>query len=322
MFSKYRIFIFFVFLILLGCEKEDTIDKSYDCFEKLCQYNVNGELESWMKHYYMNGQVVKYEDSDGSWTTYEYDAFGNQIKLSSEFCDYEYEYDNMNNLVKMKFFDLGTYVYCIVYEYDVNKIMHSYEINSSNDTTRWSNYFYENEKLSHIESDNRDSYYYYSSEIDSIIEKRKDNSIFLKSYFKYSNEKLIYRAVYQYNTNEEIVSYFIYTWEYDNELLIRKTNKILHSLANYQYFDDRYIYNENNQKSRSESYDESGNLLGYGLYLYDSNDVIYRFESYNPSGLLIGYTIVENSCNQNFTIANSGSKKMRGDGILKHFYYF
>jgi len=288
---------FFVFLIVLGCEKEETIDKSYDCFKKEYQYNVNGELEYWIKHYYLNGLVVKYEDKSGNWTAYEYDENGNQTKLTTSNSKFIYQYDNLNNMVKMEYYSSGVLDYYVTSIYSGNQIMHSYQINNSNDTSSWSHFYYLNVNISHVESDDNDTYCYYSEEIDSVIVKRKNSSIQSKKFSKYLESKLIYRSYYIYDVNQEVSDYCIDTWEYENELLIRKTRKKSIYTNNYQYFDDRYIYNEINQKIKSEAYDELGNLIFYGLYLYDNNNNLYRFEGYSPDNLLTNYMKIEDSCN-------------------------
>jgi len=296
MYSKRRILIFLVLLAILGCDNDDSIEENFDCYRKENNYNSNGELESWYKSFYKEGNLVEHEESNGSHTFYEYDIYGNQTTITNEFCCYEYKYDNLSNLVLMKYYESNILKYHIIYEYSENQKDRSFRINSSNDTLNISNYYYQAGRLSHIKSTNQDSYFYYSSEVDSIIELRKDKSILSKTELKYLDENLVYKTMYRYSSDSEIAEYYIDTWEYNNDLLIRKTEKESSYLSDI-YSDIRFYYNEQNQRIKTESYDEFENLMFYGLFLYDEYGILYRSEGYNLSDELVHYSLIKDSCN-------------------------
>jgi len=240
---------------------------------------------------------VKIEESNGQITMYDYDTFGNIIKKTSifesgsEFTNI-YEFDNSNNEIKNEYYVSGQLRSYIIKNYIDSFLESIYYIDSSNDTTEWRKYVYKNNLRSRVETNNSDSYYYYSNEIDSIITVDKEEEfVSSKIYSKYTGSVKVYESLYNYNSSSDIIYYQIHTWDYDNEFLVRETQDVQN-----MFFDTRYVY-ENNLLKREESYLSSGLINRYQIYTYDDDDVLTRIDFFDDNDWGESYTIIESTCN-------------------------
>ena len=82
----------------------------------------------------------------------------------------------------------------------------------------------------------------------------------------------------------------------------------------------RYVneYDQAGNLIRIESYDDNGDLFGYGLYEYDSDGNQIKEESYDPDGTLEGYTLYEYDSNGNWL----KSENYDPDGTLNRYTLF
>lgn len=275
---------------IIGCQKDEIT--GFDCFDKQINYSDSGEFESWIKHYYKNEYNVKIEYSNGDIYEYEYDEFGNTTLESSNEISIEYEYDQLNNLKKITVYKSGQLDHYQIFVYINNQLNSTYTINSSNDTTSWSNYEYKDDVLYRVEFDNRYSYYYYSNDIDSVITVWKNYQNKIKVFYEYLESKLVYEAKYVYDLNNEISFYELKTWEYNNELITKETVE-----KEDNYFSIMYFYNSSNLLVKKETYLAKGVLDNYEVNQYNENNKLIRIDRFDSNDNLKSYSIIEHSCN-------------------------
>jgi hypothetical protein len=264
-------------MILISCEKDDSVETSNECTKTVNRYLANGGLHSWNIYYYENDNLIKKEYSFGDIELYEYDNSNNLVR--SEF----HSTDFNNNTIKL---------------YSENQIQFVYVISNYGDTTYWETYNYENELLTHMESIDCNSYYFYGQEMDSVITTYKNGLLKEKLFKKTETNNLIYQARYRYDSYGEIDYYFIDNYEYSNNLLMRE----IHEHWNfgftdmYTYEEFKYIY-ENGLLVKRETYDEPGELYMYEVYSYNDDDSLIRHDYFQYNGTLFSYDIIEYNCN-------------------------
>jgi|GEM_PF-4597096 len=295
--TKAIFFILSILFLLYCCEKDETSFRDNSCEKTETTFYKNDRISTWIKYSYINGCNVKIEESNGQITMYDYDTFGNIIKKTSifesgsEFTNI-YEFDNSNNEIKNEYYVSGQLRSYIIKNYIDSFLESIYYIDSSNDTTEWRKYVYKNNLRSRVETNNSDSYYYYSNEIDSIITVDKEEEfVSSKIYSKYTGSVKVYESLYNYNSSSDIIYYQIHTWDYDNEFLVRETQDVQN-----MFFDTRYVY-ENNLLKREESYLSSGLINRYQIYTYDDDDVLTRIDFFDDNDWGESYTIIESTCN-------------------------
>lgn len=263
-------------IILVSCQKDDSVETSNECTKTVNRYLGNGGLHSWVKYYYESDNLIKTEYSYGDLALYEYDELNNLTR--SEF----YSTDFQNYTIKL---------------YSGNQIQFSYVISSTNDTTAWEVYNYENELLTHMESIDCNSYYFYGQEMDSVITYYKNGLLKEKLHKKTENNNLVYQARYRYDTYGEISYYFIDNFEYSNNLLVREIHEhwSFGFTDMYTYEEDKYLY-ENGLLVKSEKYYDPGVLNIYFIYHYE-NDKLVKQELFDYKGSLCSYDLIVYSCN-------------------------
>lgn len=288
-----------IVILFSSCEKNNQSELiHYDCLKKTTDYNSADEILYWYVSFYKNDKRIKLEYSDGSFQEYKYDSFGNTISVISNGNKTEYEYNSDNKVVKTKYYTNNQLDYYRVSVYKDTLIDRTYGIDNKNDTIGWSLHFYNSKnRIDSIKSDHTDTYFFYSSEIDSIISKSKEDKIKSKMFLKYLDGNKIYEEGRLYSFFNEEYRYYIKNWEYNEKgLLIRQTEDHLYVSGETQWIDIRKIYNTNNRVSRSELYDASNNLIAYSIYFY-KNQVLVKSESYDNQNNLTSYSLFEDTCN-------------------------
>lgn len=283
--------------VLISCEKNQR-ELDFDCYINSTSYNSNDEIIFWSKDYYKNDNKIKFENSEGQMSEFHYDKSNNLISVIYENNKTEYEYNSENKRIKSKFYINNKLDYFSVTIYKDTLIQETFSIDNNGDTIGKTIYNYNSDDLiKSVISNNTETYYYYSENIDSVISSDTRGASTYKKYLK--NDQKIYEEIRGFDYTGAELSYIIRNWEYnDDELLIRKTEETYYSMQDdYFWSDNRYQYNSNNQKSRSESFDKSDNLLGYSIYYYDDL-ILKKYESFDNNNSLTSYTLIDNNCDE------------------------
>lgn len=276
MFTKDLFLIISFLIILVSCEKGDSLNISDECTKTVNRYLGNGSLHSWNISYYENENLIKKEYSYGD------------LEL--------FEYDNSNKLIRSEFHS-NDFNKITIKIYSDNQIQYMYEINNTNDTMYWEIYNYKDEQLTHMESSDCNSFYYYGQEMDSVITYFKTGLLKERLLKKTENENLVYQARYRYDSDEKINYYFIDNFEYSNNLLMREVHEHWNlGLSDfYTYEENKYLY-ENGLLKRSEKYYEPGVLNIYFLYHYENGRLVKQ-ELFDFHDELCSYDLIDYSCN-------------------------
>lgn len=285
-------------LILVSCEKANQPEISYDCFMKSTKFDSNDEVLIWETFFFKNDEYVKYEDSFGSITEFQYDNKGNVTCVCSNESKTEYEYNSDNNVVKTTYYTNNLLDYYTIGIYEDTLLVKAYSVNSESDTIGYNYYYYNSANMKDsVIGNHHDWYYYYSAEMDSIIIKSKENWIKSKMFKKHENGRMIYYEFRNYNPEGDVTSYSKTTREFnDKGLLIRKTEEGLQISNTTVWLDRRYFYNSSDKIVKTEDYDEANTLLGYSNYVYEDS-LLTKVETFDPVDNLKAYSIIENKCN-------------------------
>jgi hypothetical protein len=296
---KNALIILILIVAVIGCDKNNQPDLGNECYEKTTVYNSSNEILDWCISYFSNGNEIKYETRSGIWWEQKFDNKGNRVLFTSGDSKVEYEYNSLNQEVKAKYYTNNHLDFFYSNIYKDTLIEKSYTIYNANDTTGWQFYFYNSDnKKDSINCEDRNIYYYYSSEMDSVITKSKENSIMSRIFFKYREGKKSYVESRCYDYLGQENNHFIYTWEYnDNKLLIRQTEFRSYDSGETQWSDIRKVYDNDQKISRIEYYDESNNLTTYSKYVYE-NEILIKIEDFDINDNLKSYSILENTCNE------------------------
>lgn len=286
-----------VLLILVSCEKTNQPDIFYDCYVKSTKFKSNDEVLIWETIHFKNDKHVKYEDSFGSITETEYDNNGNVISVSTNGSKTEYEYNSDSNIIKTTYYINNQLEYFTISIYEDTLVINSYSINSESDTIGYCNYYYNSANIKDsVICNHQDWYYYYSSEMDSIIIKSKDNLIKSKIFEKHENGRMTYSEFRNYNPEGEVISYNKTTREFNNKgFLIRRINEGLEINGITAFLDRRYFYNNSDNVLKTEDYAEANILLNYSNFIY-TDSKLTKVETFDHDDNLKTYSIVENNC--------------------------
>ena len=119
---------------------------------------------------------------------------------------------------------------------------------------------------------------------------------------QYDNTGMIYSA-YELDSDGNEVKREIYTDGRLTQTWITEYDDAGNMVQSEVYIGGtlRYVneYDQAGNLIRIESYDDNGDLFGYGLYEYDSDGNQIKEESYDPDGTLEGYTLYEYDSNGN-----------------------
>ena len=138
---------------------------------------------------------------------------------------------------------------------------------------------------------------------------------------QYDNTGMIYSA-YELDSDGNEVKREIYTDGRLTQTWITEYDDAGNMVQSEVYIGGtlRYVneYDQAGNLIRIESYDENGDLFGYGLYEYDSDGNQIKEESYDPDGTLEGYTLYECNSNGNWL----KSENYDPDGTLNRYTLF
>ena len=138
---------------------------------------------------------------------------------------------------------------------------------------------------------------------------------------QYDNTGMIYSA-YELDSDGNEVKREIYTDGRLTQTWITEYDDAGNMVQSEVYIGGtlRYVneYDQAGNLIRIESYDENGDLFGYGLYEYDSDGNQIKEESYDPDGTLEGYTLYEYNSNGNWL----KSENYDPDGTLNRYTLF
>lgn len=277
-----------------GCKKNETSDSfNYDCKVKRTQYDANGEELIWIKHYFLDGIVIKYANSEGGYAIYN--NYGNCIKRKNGNSKTIYKYDSDNRLIEESYYEGTSLEYYYSYHYSDTLLQYYYKIKSNGDTVNcWNKYYGVDNILDSTISNSEKEYYYFSENIDSTITYSLSGNIIEREIHGYENGK----EVYQENEYIDPGGFYyksIATWNYNENDLLEVYTYDYNS--NYQdSFEKRvYSYNDNLEREQVNTYDRTDNLLDYSEYFY-TDGVISEIRNYSPDSELNYYWIYENSC--------------------------
>ena len=120
---------------------------------------------------------------------------------------------------------------------------------------------------------------------------------------QYDNTGMIYSA-YELDSDGNEVKREIYTDGRLTQTWITEYDDAGNMVQSEVYIGGtlRYVneYDQAGNLIRIESYDDNGDLFGYGLYEYDSDGNQIKEESYDPDGTLEGYALYEYDSNGNW----------------------
>ena len=135
---------------------------------------------------------------------------------------------------------------------------------------------------------------------------------------QYDNTGMIYSA-YELDSDGNEVKREIYTDGRLTQTWITEYDDAGNMVQSEVYIGGtlRYVneYDQAGNLIRIESYDDNGDLFGYGLYEYDSDGNQIKEESYDPDGTLEGYTLYEYDSNGNWL----KSENHDPDGTLNRY---
>ena len=138
---------------------------------------------------------------------------------------------------------------------------------------------------------------------------------------QYDNTGMIYSA-YEIDSDGNEVKREIYTDGRLTQTWITEYDDAGNMVQSEVYIGGtlRYVneYDQAGNLIRIESYDDNGDLFGYGLYEYDSDGNQIKEESYDPDGTLEGYTLYEYDSNGNWL----KSENYDPDGTLNIYTLF
>ena len=138
---------------------------------------------------------------------------------------------------------------------------------------------------------------------------------------QYDNTGMIYSA-YELDSDGNEVKREIYTDGRLTQTWITEYDDAGNMVQSEVYIGGtlRYVneYDQAGNLIRIESYDDNGDLFGYGLYEYDSDGNQIKEESYDPDGTLEGYTLYEYDSNGNWL----KSENYDPDGTLNRYTLF
>ena len=138
---------------------------------------------------------------------------------------------------------------------------------------------------------------------------------------QYDNTGMIYSA-YEIDSDGNEVKREIYTDGRLTQTWITEYDDAGNMVQSEVYIGGtlRYVneYDQAGNLIRIESYDDNGDLFGYGLYEYDSDGNQIKEESYDPDGTLEGYTLYEYDSNGNWL----KSENYDPDGTLNRYTLF
>ena len=138
---------------------------------------------------------------------------------------------------------------------------------------------------------------------------------------QYDNTGMIYSA-YEIDSDGNEVKREIYTDGRLTQTWITEYDDAGNMVQSEVYIGGtlRYVneYDQAGNLIRIESYDDNGDLFGYGLYEYDSDGNQIKEESYDPDGTLEGYTLYEYDSNGNWL----KSENYDPDGTINRYTLF
>ena len=138
---------------------------------------------------------------------------------------------------------------------------------------------------------------------------------------QYDNTGMIYSA-YELDSDGNEVKREIYTDGRLTQTWITEYDDAGNMVQSEVYIGGtlRYVneYDQAGNLIRIESYDDNGDLFGYGLYEYDSDGNQIKEESYDPDGTLEGYALYEYDSNGNWL----KSETYDPDGTLNRYTLF
>ena len=138
---------------------------------------------------------------------------------------------------------------------------------------------------------------------------------------QYDNTGMIYSA-YELDSDGNEVKREIYTDGRLTQTWITEYDDAGNMVQSEVYIGGtlRYVneYDQAGNLIRIESYDDNGDLFGYGLYEYDSDGNQIKEESYDPDGTLEDYTLYEYDSNGNWL----KSENYDPDGTLNRYTLF
>lgn len=285
-----------IVFILISCEDNRHPDMDYDSLKKTTSYNSIDEITSWSIDYYKDNRIIKKENSLGDIYEYAYDNVGNKTSFIYNNHKEVYEYNVNNRINKTLYFTNNELDYYTITQYSNNLIDKTFWYNNNNDTIDWSVFHYNSElEIDSINSRRYDSYYYYSSDVDSILVMSKDKKVMSITYTKYKNGEKIYNEIKGFDFLGLETNAYVKTWEYNEKgLLKRRTEKEFFESKEMSWFDLRMYYNSIDNLFKTEVYDSLNKLTGYSKYFYEDT-ILIKVERYNDTDNLEAYTIFENS---------------------------
>ena len=295
-------------------------------------YNSDGTIYAYDQYEYDskgNRILEEYYDPDGtlrSFAKIEYDSSGNGIKVEvydsagtlQEY--YRKEYDPNGNCTKWELYNSnGTLQEYRLNEYDSNGNLTKSKLCNSDGTLQ------EYEQNEYDSNGNCTKWELYNSDgtLQEYVRREYDVTGYPKRVEQYDNTGMIYFA-YELDSDGNEVKREIYTdgsltetWvtEYDDA-----GNRVQEEVYVGEYLCYVNEYDQAGNLIRIESYDENGDLFGYGLYEYDSDGKQIKWEGYDPDGTLEGYTLYEYDSNGNCSRSEDygPDDTLRGYDLYEH----
>ena len=242
-----------VLLILLtGCSQKEKSAPTFIMIENNQEFLEDGVVIGTDNYTYSHNEdglaVYSERYQDGSLvttTSWEYDEFGNPVKITTEgndtveISEYKNTLDKEGHILRQEMYQNGTLTSVDVYTYDEkgNELTHEYK---------------------------------FVSEIEEISDWRK----YTKTY---NCKGELTQQTLHWNFNEEYI-----IWDYEDGLNVRQTSYESETDKIVEYW--VYTYDEKGNELRKSRYDGEDNLSYYTEYTWDDTGRVQTEMSYNGDG--------------------------------------
>ena len=242
-----------VLLILLtGCSQKEESAPTFIMIENNQEFLEDGVVIGTDNYTYTHNKdglaVYSERYQDGSLvttTSWEYDEFGNPVKITTEgndtveISEYKNTLDKEGHILRQEMYQNGTLTSVDVYTYDEkgNELTHEY------------NFFTE-------------------------IEEMSDWRKYTKTY---NRKGELTQQTLHWNFNEEYI-----IWDYEDGLNVRQTSYESETDKVVEYW--AYTYDEKGNELRKSRYDGADNLSYYTEYTWDDTGLVKTEMSYNADG--------------------------------------
>lgn len=246
------VLIIVLLLTVCGCSPKEEAVPTFVKIENNQEFLEDGVItatDNYTYTYNEDGLPIyseRYQNGSLFSTTYwEYDEFGNPIKITTdgndmvEVSEYKNTLDKDGRILRQEMYQSGKLISVDTFTYDTkgNELTHEY------------NWFSENGEM---------------------LEWRK----YTKTY---NSKGALTSETLHWNFNDEYI-----IWEYDDELCVRQTSYESETDKIVEYW--AYTYDEKGNQTRKSHYDGADNLSYYTEYTWDDTGRVQTEMSYNADG--------------------------------------